>query len=159
VRTLWQGFPAKGLIVFQHILFPTDGSPASLLAADQCIRFAAQVGARVTILHVVPELHLFTYEPMVTERVHEAYRRNRDERTRECVAPIEELARTGQVAFDSITVDADEPYEAIMRTAHEQGCDLVAMASHGRRGVRAVLLGSQTQKVLTHSALPVLVFR
>jgi nucleotide-binding universal stress UspA family protein len=158
-RARTDGALNKDRIVYQHILFPTDGSPASLLAADQCIRFAAQVGARLAILHVTPQLHLFTYEPMATEAAHEAYRHNRDERTRQSLAPVEELARAAKVPFDSFAIDADEPYEAILNVAHDQGCDLVAMASHGRKGIKAVLLGSQTQKVLTHSALPVLVFR
>jgi nucleotide-binding universal stress UspA family protein len=145
--------------VFQHILLPTDGSSGSQAAAAAAVRFAAQVGARVTALHVVPPLHLFTYEPEVTEHAHETYHRNRDARARECLAPVEELARTAGVACETLMVEADNPWEAILSTAHERGCDLVAMASHGRRGLAGVLLGSQTQRVLTHSAIPVLVLR
>lgn len=145
--------------VFKHILLPTDGSAGSSVAAAECIRFAAQVGARITAVHVVPPLHLFTYEPEVTEHAHETYHRNRDARARECLAPIEQLAREAAVPCESLMVEADNPYEAILSTAHDRGCDLVAMSSHGRRGIGAMLLGSQTQRVLTHSAIPVLVFR
>jgi nucleotide-binding universal stress UspA family protein len=158
-RTLSRRFRTKEEIVFKHILFPTDGSSASLVAAEQCMRFAAQVGARVTAMHVVLPLHLFTYEPMAIEEARAVYRRNRDERGRATLAPVEQLARDAKVAFDSVLAEADEPYAAIMATAHERSCDLVAMASHGHKGIKGVLLGSQTQKLLTHSALPVLVFR
>jgi nucleotide-binding universal stress UspA family protein len=149
----------RGEIVFKHILFPTDGSPASQVAAEACMRFAAQVGARVTILHVLPNVHLFTYEPLIVEQANETWRHNREQHARACIAPVEDIARKANVKFASMLVPADEPCEAIIATAHEKGADLIAMASHGRRGIRAVLLGSQTQKVLTHSALPVLVFR
>ncbi|MGZ5198567.1 MAG: universal stress protein [Telluria sp.] len=145
--------------MFQHILFPTDGSPASKLAAEQCMRFAGQVGARVTAVHVVMPLHLFTYEPMATEELRATYRRYRDDHARDCLAPLEELARSNGVRLETHVIEADEPYAAIIQAAHDNACDLVAMASHGIKGLKAVLLGSQTQKVLTHSALPVLVFR
>jgi nucleotide-binding universal stress UspA family protein len=145
--------------VFQHILFPTDGSALSRAAAEACICFASQVGARITFVHVVPPLHLFTYEPMVTEKAHEAYRRNREQSAREYLDPLEQAARDANVPCAAILAEADEPYEAILSTAHDQMCDLVMMASHGRTGIKAVLLGSQTQKVLTHSAIPVLVYK
>ncbi|GAB3431722.1 universal stress protein [Massilia solisilvae] len=145
--------------MFKHILFPTDGSPASVVAAAHCVRFAADIGARLTILHSSAPLHLFSYEPIVVDEAYEEYRRSRDRLCAECLAPVEELARNAGIPFDSVTVEADEPYTAIITTANNKGCDLVAMASHGRKGIKGVLLGSQTQKVLTHSALPVLVFR
>jgi nucleotide-binding universal stress UspA family protein len=145
--------------VFQHILFATDGSPASQVAAEACMRFAAQVRARVTILHVISNVHIYSYEPGFTEQTHDTLRHNREEHARQCIEPVETIARNAQVAFDSVVLHADEPSDAIVATARDKGCDLIAMASHGRRGMRAVLLGSQTQKVLTHSALPVLVFR
>jgi nucleotide-binding universal stress UspA family protein len=111
------------------------------------------------VLHVIEPLHLFTYEFEVTEKVHEAYRRHRDARAAEFLAPVEKLAREAKVPCNAVMAQADEPYEAIISTAHEQLCDLIVMGSHGRKGVQGLLLGSQTQKVLTHSAIPVLVFR
>lgn len=145
--------------MFQHILFATDGSPASQVAAEACMRFAAQVGARVSIIHVLPNTHVFSYEPYIVEQTNETYRHNREQHARNCIAPAEELARKANVKFDSLVVQADDTSEAIISTARDKAADLIAMASHGRRGVKAVLLGSQTQKVLAHSALPVLVFR
>lgn len=145
--------------MYQHILFATDGSPASQVAADACMRFAAQVGARVTILHVITNVHLYSYEPGFAEPDHDKLRHDREEQARKSIEPVEAIARNAQVTFDSLLLHADEPSAAIVATARDKGCDLIAMASHGRRGIKAVLLGSQTQKVLTHSALPVLVFR
>jgi nucleotide-binding universal stress UspA family protein len=149
----------KGLIVYQHILLPVDGSPASMKAVERCIAFAAEIGARVTALHVVEPLHLFTYEFEVTEQVHDAFRRKLDARTHELLLPVQKLAREANVACDTLVAQADEPWLAIIDTARHQSCDLVVMGSHGKSGVRALLLGSQTQKVLTHSHIPVLVFR
>jgi nucleotide-binding universal stress UspA family protein len=149
----------EGNTVFKHILFPTDGSPASVTAAEACIRFAAETGARVTALHVEQPIHLFTYEPQVTEHAHEEYRRLREQHARNCLDPVAELAWKAKVDCTTLAVDADEPYEGILATAHERMCDLIMMASHGHRGIRALLIGSQTQKVLTHSAIPVIVYR
>jgi nucleotide-binding universal stress UspA family protein len=145
--------------VFQHILLPSDGSAACLAAAAACIRFAAQVRARVTAVHVEQPVHMFTYEPQVTEQAHEAYRRVRAQHARACLEPIEELARAANVDCTAVVTDADEPWEGILKTAHDRHCDLIMMASHGHRGIRALLLGSQTHKLLTHSAIPVLVYR
>jgi nucleotide-binding universal stress UspA family protein len=145
--------------VFQHILLPSDGSAACLAAAAACIRFAAQVRARVSAVHVEQPVNMFTYEPFVVEQAHEAYRRVRAQHARTCLDPIEELARAANVDCTAIVTDADEPWEGILKTAHDRHCDLIMMASHGHRGVRALLLGSQTHKLLTHSAIPVLVYR
>lgn len=145
--------------MFQHILLPTDGSAASLGAARACIRFAAQVGARVTAVHVVPPLSMLTYEPIVTAKALEAYRRNRDERVRECLDPVARLGHEANVPITTVLLEGFEPYQAILNAARDHGCDLVMMSSHGRKGVRAYFLGSETQKLLTHSAIPVMVYR
>lgn len=158
-RTLTINLRVKDIAVFQHILLPTDGSPASLLAAETCIRLAAQTGARLTVVHIMPPLHLFTYEYEVTEQAHDAYRRMRDQHGKQSLEPVERMALTAKVPCKAMLVEADAPYLAIIEAARDQGCDLIGMASHGLGGIRAVLLGSTTQKVLTHSSIPVLVFR
>jgi nucleotide-binding universal stress UspA family protein len=145
--------------VFKHILFPTDGTPASRHAAEVCIRFAARVGARVTALLVVPPPPLITWEAAVPGEIDQIYRNQLDARTKESLAPVEALAQQAGVGCKAMVVQNREPYEAIIDTAHDEMCDLIAMASHGRRGMKALLLGSQTQRVLTHSAIPVLVLR
>jgi nucleotide-binding universal stress UspA family protein len=145
--------------MFQHILLPTDGSAAAAAAAQFGLRFAAQVGARVTAVHVVEPLRLFTYEPIITDKALEAYGRNREEHARQCLDPIVQAAAASKVPCEVLTIEADDPYEGILNAARDHGCDLVMMASHGRKGVSRLLLGSQTQKVLTHSAIPVMVIR
>ena len=145
--------------MFKHILLAADGSPASETAARRCIAFAREIGARVTALHVVPQLHTFTYEPGATEEAHEQFRRNRDKASHSVLDPIVQLAGEAGVPCTALLSAADEPYQAIIETARDEGCDLIAMTSHGHRGIGAVLLGGQTQKVLTHSAIPALVYR
>jgi nucleotide-binding universal stress UspA family protein len=72
---------------------------------------------------------------------------------------VAQAARAANVAFANVLLEGGDPYEAILAAARDHGCDLILMASHGRKGVRGLLLGSQTQKVLTHSSIPVMVFR
>jgi nucleotide-binding universal stress UspA family protein len=145
--------------VFKHILFPTDGSAAAQSAARACIEFAAQVGARVTAVHVVQPLTLFTFEPVITDKARQAWRESAEARVRECLEPVAQMARAAKVPCGTVMVEHDEPYEAILTSARDHGCDLIMMASHGRKGVRGTLLGGQTQKLLTHSAIPVMVYR
>jgi nucleotide-binding universal stress UspA family protein len=147
------------VIVFRHILFPTDGSAASASAARACVRFAADTGARVTAVHVVPPLHLLAYEPAIGDEALEAYRRNRDAQAKQCLEPVTQAAQAANTPVATVLLESGDPYEAILAAARDHGCDLIFMASHGRKGIRALLLGSQTQKVLTHSAIPVMVYR
>jgi nucleotide-binding universal stress UspA family protein len=145
--------------VFKHILLPTDGSPAAESAVHACIRFARQTGASITAIHVMPVLHMFTYEPGVTESVHEQVRKERELHSKKYLELVDQRAAAAGVPCTSILMTSDYPYEAIIEAARSSHCDLIAMASHGRKGIKGLLLGSETQKVLTHSAIPVLVFR
>lgn len=145
--------------MFKHILLPTDGSPGSDNAVQAGLRLAAQVGARVTALHVVPPFRTFTYLPDMIEDTEEQYDRESDQRARTLLQAVEKQAQESGVPCDSVVVRTDDVYDAIIETARDRQCDLITMASHGRRGVRGLLLGSETQKVLTHSLVPVLVFR
>jgi nucleotide-binding universal stress UspA family protein len=145
--------------VFKHILFPTDGSLLAVAAADRAIEFARQTGARLTAVHVMPVLHLFTYEPGVTEAVHDQVRKDRELHSHKVLGAVAERAAAAGVPCETLLLSADYPDEAIVATARAQQCDLIAMASHGRKGIAGMLLGSVTQKVLTHSAIPVLVLR
>lgn len=145
--------------MFKHILLPTDGSPASEAAVDACIEFARQTGAGITAIHVMPMLHLYTYEVGVTESVHEQVRHERELRSKNYLGMVEQRAAAAGVSCKSVLATADAPYEAIIGAARDGQCDLIMMASHGRKGIKALLLGSETQKVLTHSTIPVLVFR
>lgn len=145
--------------MFKHILFPTDGAATSKHVIKECIAFAKEAGAVITALHVMPRYSPFAYQ---VELEGESMRQFQ----RECLMAAEEFleeitveARAAHVPCNPLHVTSDYPYDAIIRTAEEQKCDLIIMASHGRKGVKGMILGSETQKVLTHSKLPVLVFR
>ena len=145
--------------MFKHILLPTDGTPAAGAAIDACLRFARQTGARITAVHVMPILHMFAYEPGVTESVREQVVKDREHHSKQALEQLEQRAVAAGVPCTPLLLTSDYPYEAIIEAARDAGCDLIAMASHGRAGIKGVLLGSETQKVLSHSAIPVLVFR
>jgi nucleotide-binding universal stress UspA family protein len=145
--------------VFKHILLPMDGSALAEAAADAIIELARRTGARLTAVHVMTLLHLFNYEPGVTESVHEEVRKDRERHSRKVLAAIAERAAAAGVPCDAILVPSDSVHEAIIEEARKQRCDLIAMATHGRKGIKALLLGSVTQKVLAYSTIPVLVFR
>jgi len=132
--------------MFRHILIPSDGSAASQLAVNAALRMARESGARVTAVHVLPE------EPALA-----SVSAQLAENT--ILADIARQAATLHVNCATLEVHADQPHAAIISTALQRGCDLIAMASRGRSGLASLMLGSQTQKVLTHSKIPVLVFR
>ena len=149
--------------MYKHIMLPVDGSELSLKAEKECIAFAKSIGAKVTMIHVLPHFNLHvsawaTPKAMITKIEDE-----HDEETKKVVqkmlAEVERRVKADGIKCDSLLVVGDSPYEAIIENAGKGGCDLIMMASHGRRGVDAVLLGSETVKVLTHSKIPVLVVR
>lgn len=147
--------------MFKHILLPTDGSPVSDKAVKRGIEFAKQAGARVTALHVVPQFRFMAGEgvaalsPALTKRFEEEGRA-RGTRMLEAVA---KQARARRVRCATVCVASDLPYQEIVATARRKKCDLIMMASHGRRGLSSLLLGSETSKVLLHSKVAVLVVR
>ncbi len=145
--------------MFKHILLPTDGSELSAAAIQQGVRFAKSIGARVTGLSVMPLQHPFSYETAIPVDALEQAAKRCKELAETYLAAIEKAAREAGVACEVVYEKNDYPYEAIIRVAKQKGCDLIMMASHGRRGVGALLIGSETQKVLTHSKIPVLVYR
>ena len=170
--------------MFTHILLPTDGSPLSDAAIEKGIVFARSIHARVTGLCVVPKVHPSYsdretprgvaepadmcgvpqvypsfYGGEIPRRVTEPAEERMRADAKIHVAALARMAHGAGVVCDAVVEISDHPYETILSVAEEQGCDLILMASHGRKGIRALLLGSETQKVLTHSKIPVLVFR
>jgi len=146
--------------MFKHILLPTDGSELSIAAIQQGIRFAKSIGAKVTGLYVMPHQQYLFYEwtTMPVHMLEQVAARNR-ELADEYMAVVEKAAKEAGIACDTVYEINDSPYDAIIRVAEKTGCDLIMMASHGRRGAGALLIGSETQKVLIHSKIPVLVYR
>ena len=145
--------------MFKHILLPTDGSELSAAAIKQGIRFAKSIGSKVTGLCVMPLQHPFFYETEIPMNALEHAAKRYKKLADTYLAAAEKEAREAGVACDVVYEKNDSPYEAIIRVAEQKGCDLIMMASHGRRGVGALLIGSETQRVLTHSKIPVLVYR
>jgi nucleotide-binding universal stress UspA family protein len=147
--------------MFQHILIPTDGSKLSERAATAGVKLAALLGARVTALFVAPPATPVVYERLMpvkymTPDEHAAMIERAAERY---LGVIQKTAAAAGVSCERISLTSDFPADAIVQTANRRKCDLIVMASHGRRGTAALLLGSETQKVLTHSKVPVLVHR
>jgi len=147
--------------MFQHLLVPTDGSELSTRAVDQAIEFAKDAGARITFFFAQQEYPMPMYGegallvPVTPDQFSESTRTEANRVLNDAIA----LAEKAGVTAKADTQVSDLPYEAIIEVAKKHGCDLIFMASHGRRGVAGFLLGSETQKVLTHSTIPVLVFR
>lgn len=148
--------------MYKHILVPTDGSRLSRKAVTTAVRLAKATGARVTGAYVIPP-----YVPVVYgEAVMYAPPSTRDDyfkalkrEGKKALAVLEIEARIAGVKSAGAMIPNAQPWEGILRAAKPRKCDLIVMASHGRRGIAGLLLGSETTKVLTHSKIPVLVCR
>lgn len=145
--------------MFRHLLLPTDGSSAAQTAAARALALAAEIGARVTALHVIQPFELFAYAPDMLGEAQVQYEKTAAIHARELLDELAAQAKTAGVELAPLVVSHAHPHEAIIDTARAHDCDLIVMGSHGRRGLSAVLLGSETQKVLTHCQRPVLVIR
>ena len=145
--------------MFKNILIATDGSELALKAIEHGIALAKFIGAKVTVVTVSLPFHVFTLDPLVVEDTADLYKKRMQENATKLLATVASAAKGAGVACETVHVEHEHPYRAIIDTASSRGCDLITMASHGRRGVSALLLGSETVKVLTHSKIPVLVHR
>ena len=145
--------------MFKHILLPTDGSPLSEKAVLRGIDLARGLNARVTGVHVSPRFHVLTYRTDMLEESRAEYERDSSVHSQRYLAFISKAAAENGVACDVVREVRDDVFQAIIDVARDRACDVIAMASHGRRGIAGVLLGSETQRVLTHSGIPVLVWR
>ena len=144
--------------MYQRILVATDGSEISRKAAQSATTLAKTLGAELFVISVkepFPYSAISEMQPVPPQEFFDAQERIARERVDEVVA----LAKAEGVAAQAHTIEALHPWEAILDHAKNQSCDLVVMASHGRRGLSALLLGSETQKVLTHSTIAVLVVK
>ena len=144
--------------MFTKILVPTDGSELSVKAARGAVEMARRLGARLVGMTVVEPYAYTTLSEYRPEPAAE-YEQRVEAIARERLAPIESDAKAANIAVETTVARSFSPFEAIIDTAKRKQCDVIFMASHGRRGLSAVLLGSETQKVLTHSHIPVMVYR
>lgn len=144
--------------MYKRILFPTDGSEITAKALQSALSLARLCGAELVTLAVMepfPYSAISEMQPVPPQEFYDAQQRVATAR----VKVVADAAAAAGVPCQGHTVEALHPWEAILDHGKAQGCDVIVMASHGRRGVSALLLGSETQKVLTHSAVPVLVIR
>jgi nucleotide-binding universal stress UspA family protein len=150
--------------MYKNILLPIDGSQPSLRAAQHGIELAKCLNAKVTVIMVTtPWATQFAREPAVVVPGVVVPRTEYDLRTEQaacnCLRVVIDEARSAGVPSKAVHLRHRDPYVAIIDAARKEGCHLIVMASHGRRGLAALLVGSETVKVLTHSEIPVLVYR
>lgn len=141
--------------MYKHILIVTDGSDLSELAIEHGIALAKALDARATALTVSEPFYTSAFGPEIAER----YKKHVAALATRYLDVAKGAAAASGVICDLICVADEQPYKAIIDTAEKKGCDVIVMASHGRRGVSAIVLGSETVKVLTHSTNPVIVVR
>ena len=144
--------------MFKRILFPTDGSDVTGKALATALDTAKAMGAEVFTLAVkepFPYSAISEMQPVPPQEFYDTQERVAVKHLQQ----VQEACRTAGLTCTAHSIEALHPWEAILDHAKTQGCDLIIMASHGRRGMAALLLGSETQKVLTHSTIPVLVVR
>lgn len=146
--------------MFKNILIPTDGSEQSQRAIRTGIELAKVHQSKITGIHVIPDYHLLiayegAFDPVTEERIEEEAKA----RAEGYLSFMKNAANEAGIPCDTVCETSDHPYDAILKTAETKGCDLILMTSHGRKGLAAVLLGSETRKVLTHAKVPVLVVR
>ncbi|SIT37129.1 UspA domain protein [Paraburkholderia piptadeniae] len=115
--------------------------------------------AKITGIHVIPKFHLLTSDSEMLADTSTDHARHARNHAQQYLAFVEQVATDAAVLCATTWVMNDHPYQAIINAAQERHCDLIVMASHGRRGMQGLLIGSETQKVLTHSKIPVLVYR
>ena len=145
--------------MYKHILLPTDGSELSARAIDAGVGLAKSLGARLTALNVTPPYYPEGGNPSTFVQQSRAHAERSEATARQALDYPARKASEAGVPCAPLHRVADAPWQEIIKAAGDQGCDLILMASHGRRGVAALLLGSETHKVLTHSKTPVLVVR
>lgn len=147
--------------MFKHILVPTDGSEFSTTTVHRALSFAKEAGAKVTFYFAKPDYPIAFYGEgaLIDPTTPEKFAEMADTQAQRILSESMSLAKEAGVESATASTVNDVPYVGIIAAAESAGCDLIFMASHGRRGLAALLLGSETQKVLTHSKIPVLVYR
>ena len=147
--------------MYKNILVPTDGSPLSRSAIAAAVKLAKSIGAKVTAVYAAPPPTPLVYKKLLpvgygTSTAHAAAIRKSSELY---LGIVEKDAKAAKVPYKLISTTSDFPADVILATAKKEKCDLIFIASHGRRGLSRALLGSQTQKVIAGSKVPVFVHR
>jgi nucleotide-binding universal stress UspA family protein len=146
--------------MYRNILIATDGSALAEKAIAHGLSLAKSVGAKVTALIVEAPFNVYDVPESRVPQMSEAFAQHAEhikQHAGKVLSHVAEAAKAVGVPCETVQLEHDHPYEAIITTAQDKGCDIIVMASHGRSGISAVLLGSVTNKVLTHTSIPVLV--
>jgi nucleotide-binding universal stress UspA family protein len=147
--------------MFKHVLIPTDGSYLSQVTVNHAIEFAKETKAKLTFFYAEARFPIVYYGmgAIIDSASPHQFQQEESVAAKAILEAAQDQASKNGVESDTLSLASDSPYLAIINAAEKCQCDLIFMASHGRRGIDALLLGSETQKVLTHSRIPVLVFR
>jgi len=145
--------------MFQHLLLPTDGSQLSRDTAERAVAFAKSSNATITALYAKPAGHPENYGDLIEPAALEHLVTGSEGKAKEYLGFIKKLCKDAGVECNALAVVSDTPWEAIINAADDHNCDLIFMSKHGRGGLSSLLLGSETYRVLTHSSVPVLVYR
>ena len=143
--------------MYTNILIPTDGSDLSGRAVQHGIALAKRIGARITALTVIAPFRVLTADTQMIEDTSAGHKTRMEEHARKTLGLVADAAYAAGAACETVHIEHEHPYRAIIDAAESKGCDLILMASHGRHGISAIVLGSETVKVLTHCKTPVLV--
>src|SRR3989304_1881468 len=147
--------------MYKHILVPTDGSNLSARAIREAVAFAKSTGARITGFYAAPNYSVQVYGDFVPADfiTPQEFTKQTRRTAEKYLGVIEKAAEAAGGGCKTAFATSDRPWQAIIKAVQKHDCDLIFMASHGRRGLAGLLLGSETQKVLTHTKVPVLVHR
>jgi nucleotide-binding universal stress UspA family protein len=146
--------------MYSHILIATDGSALAQTAVTHGLSLAKSVGAKVTALIVETPFNVYDVPSSRVQHMSDAYTQHAEQVRRHATAILDRVADAAKAAgvpCETVQIEHDHPYQSIIATAKDKRCDIIVMASHGRGGLSAILLGSVTNKVLTHTNIPVLV--
>lgn len=145
--------------MFKHILVATDGSQLSEKAAIGAVQLAKSMSAKLSAVTVSAPFHIFATDAVMVTETEDVYKEHCKRQAEKYLRVIKTAAESSGLSVEGLHSFNDHPYAAIIETAQQQGCDAICMASHGRQGITALVLGSETMKVLTHSKIPVVVWR
>jgi nucleotide-binding universal stress UspA family protein/hemerythrin-like domain-containing protein len=143
--------------MYRHLMVPLDDSQLSVETVGRAVEFARTLGAKITFFHAHSDYGATSIGALERVMSPGAFNEGVAGDARALLAKAEVVANAAGLDYSSRTVTSDRPHEAILDAAEKLGCDLIFMASHGRRGMKGLMLGSQTQRVLQHTTIPVLV--
>ena len=147
--------------MYRHILIPTDGSELAEHAVTNGLVLAKSLGAKVSVIVIEESFDWLSVSEMTGRQISEESAKHAEQIKKHATSVLNRAANAAKqagVSCDTIQVENEQPYQAIIAAAKDEGCDLIVMASHGRSGLSGVLLGSVTNKVLAHTKTPVLVY-